>query len=65
MLITYPQQPVTMTLEEVWSGTLASYIDLKLFGCCAYAYVDNGKLETTSSMCVFLGYKYGVKGYKI
>ena len=29
---------------EVWSGTLADYLQLRVFGCTAYAHVDNGKL---------------------
>ncbi|KAG8479421.1 hypothetical protein CXB51_029920 [Gossypium anomalum] len=37
----------------------------KIFGCPAYAHVDNGKLEPKSIKCVFLGYKAGVKGYKL
>ncbi|KAG8485819.1 hypothetical protein CXB51_019218 [Gossypium anomalum] len=37
----------------------------KIFGCPAYAHVDNGKLEPRSIKCVFLGYKAGVKGYKL
>ena len=31
------------TLQTVWFGTPASYSDLKIFGCPAYAHVDNGK----------------------
>ncbi|KAG8475586.1 hypothetical protein CXB51_032459 [Gossypium anomalum] len=38
---------------------------LTIFGCLAYAHVDNGKLEPRSIKCVFLGYKAGVKGYKL
>ncbi|KAG8502376.1 hypothetical protein CXB51_000462 [Gossypium anomalum] len=52
-------------LQEVWSGNPANYSDLKIFGCPAYAHVDNGKLEPRSIKCVFLGYKAGVKGYKL
>ncbi|KAG8483701.1 hypothetical protein CXB51_023428 [Gossypium anomalum] len=37
----------------------------KIFGCPAYAHVNNGKLEPRSIKCVFLGYKAGVKGYKL
>ena len=33
------------TPQEVWSGSLATYSDLKFFGCPTYAHVDNGKLE--------------------
>ncbi|KAG8492366.1 hypothetical protein CXB51_009643 [Gossypium anomalum] len=50
------------TPQEVWSGNPANYSDLKIFGCLAYAHVDNGKLEPRSIKCVFLGYKAGVKG---
>ncbi|KAG8497424.1 hypothetical protein CXB51_008733 [Gossypium anomalum] len=53
------------TPQEVWSGNPANYSDLKIFGCPAYAHVDNGKLEPRSIKCVFLGYKTGVKGYKL
>ena len=39
---------------------------MKIFGCPTYAHVDNGKLEPRISMkCIFLGYKFGVKGYKL
>ena len=51
--------------QEVWSGSLATYSDLKIFGCPTYAHVDNGKLEPRSMKCIFLGYKSSVKGYKL
>ncbi|KAG8492474.1 hypothetical protein CXB51_009570 [Gossypium anomalum] len=53
------------TPQEVWSGNPANYSDLKIYGCPTYAHVDNGKLEPRSIKCVFLGYKAGVKGYKL
>ncbi|KAG8503399.1 hypothetical protein CXB51_001318 [Gossypium anomalum] len=53
------------TPQEVWPGNPANYSDLKIFGCPAYAHVDNGKLEPRSIKYVFLGYKAGVKGYKL
>ncbi|KAG8491200.1 hypothetical protein CXB51_014356 [Gossypium anomalum] len=53
------------TPQEVWSGNPANYSNLKIFGCHVYAHVDNGKLELRSIKCVFLGYKAGVKGYKL
>ncbi|KAG8481491.1 hypothetical protein CXB51_026341 [Gossypium anomalum] len=37
----------------------------EIFRCPAYAHVNNGKLEPRSIKCVFLGYKAGVKGYKL
>ncbi|KAG8478002.1 hypothetical protein CXB51_027809 [Gossypium anomalum] len=53
------------TLQEIWSGDPANYSDLKIFGYPAYAHVDNEKLESRSIKYVFLGYKAGVKGYKL
>ncbi|KAG8503337.1 hypothetical protein CXB51_001297 [Gossypium anomalum] len=53
------------TPQEVWSGNPANYSDLKTFGCPTYAHVDNEKLELRSIKCVFLGYKAGIKGYKL
>ncbi|KAG8492966.1 hypothetical protein CXB51_010297 [Gossypium anomalum] len=53
------------TPQEVWSGNPANYSNLKIFGCLAYSHVDNGKLESRSIKCVFLGYKAGIKGHKL
>ncbi|WVZ49078.1 LOW QUALITY PROTEIN: hypothetical protein U9M48_000459 [Paspalum notatum var. saurae] len=53
------------TPMEVWSGSLSDYSQLKVFGCTAYAHVDNGKLEPRAAKCIFLGYGSGVKGYKL
>ncbi|KAF3665269.1 Retrovirus-related Pol polyprotein from transposon TNT 1-94 [Capsicum annuum] len=53
------------TPQEVWSSTLDSYSDLRIFGCPAYADVDNEKLEPRSAKCLFMGYKPGVKSYKL
>ncbi|KAG8478680.1 hypothetical protein CXB51_028518 [Gossypium anomalum] len=53
------------TPQELWSGNPSNYSDLKIFGCPTYAHVDNEKLEPRSIKCVFLGYKAGVKGYKL
>jgi hypothetical protein len=49
----------------VWSGSPADYSKLRVFGCAAYAHVDNGKLETRAVKCIFLGYGLGVKAYKL
>ena len=49
------------TPQEVWSDSPPTYSDLKIFGCPAYAHVDNGKLESRSMKCIFLGYKSAVK----
>ncbi|RLM60992.1 retrotransposon protein, putative, Ty1-copia subclass [Panicum miliaceum] len=50
---------------EVWSSSPADYSQLRVFGCTAYAHVDNGKLEPRAIKCLFLGYGSGVKGYKL
>ncbi|KAF3643364.1 hypothetical protein FXO38_20633 [Capsicum annuum] len=42
------------TLEEVWSSTLTSYSDLRIFGCPAYTHVDNEKLELRFVKCLFM-----------
>jgi hypothetical protein len=53
------------TSNEVWSGTPGDYSQLRVFGCTAYAHVDNGKLEPRAVKCLFLGYGSGVKAYKL
>src|SRR5688572_29340307 len=50
---------------EVWSGKPANYSQLRVFGCTAYAHVDNGKLEPRAIKCLFLGYGSRVKGLKL
>ena len=50
---------------EVWSGSPANYSNLRVFGCTAYAHVDNGKLEPRVVKCIFLGYGSGVKAYRL
>jgi hypothetical protein len=50
---------------EVWSGMPADYSQLKVFGCTAYAHVDNEKLEPRAVKCLFLGYGSGIKGYTL
>jgi hypothetical protein len=53
------------TPMEVWSGSPSDYSQLKVFGCTAYAHVNNGKLEPKAAKYVFLGYSSGVQGYKL
>ena len=53
------------TPQEVWSGKPSDYSGLRIFGCPAYAHVDDGKLEPRAMKCIFLGYATGVKGYRL
>jgi len=56
------------TPQEVWTGELFDYSRLRIFGCKAYALVDEtqrSKLDSKSKECIFLGYDRTVKGYKL
>ncbi|KAK9179751.1 hypothetical protein WN943_028956 [Citrus x changshan-huyou] len=53
------------TPYEVWSGKLADYTKLRIFGCTVYAHIKQGKLEPRALKCAFLGYPSGTKGYKL
>ena len=52
------------TPDEIWPRKLANYLNLKVFGCIAYAHTKQGKLEPRAFKCAFLGYFEWVKGYK-
>jgi hypothetical protein len=49
----------------VWSGSPYDYSQLRVFGCTAYAHVDNGKFKPRAIKYVFLGYSSSVKAYKL
>jgi hypothetical protein len=51
--------------EEVWSGKPVDYSNLRIFGCPAYAHVNNGKVVPRAQKCTFVGYGSGVKGYRL
>jgi hypothetical protein len=56
------------TPHEVWSRTKPSLQHLRVFGCDAYVHVpkeNRSKLDKNDEKCIFIGYKDGVKGYKI
>ena len=53
------------TPEEVWSGHPPDYSSLKIFTCPIYAYVNQGKLEHRYIKCIFVGYAFGVKEYRL
>ncbi|KAE8738916.1 hypothetical protein FOCC_FOCC015594 [Frankliniella occidentalis] len=54
---------------ELWLDrklTKEDYENIKVFGCLAYAHVDDaGKFDDKGEKCVFLGYPDGVKGYRL
>uniref|UniRef100_A0A2N9JAK8 Uncharacterized protein n=1 Tax=Fagus sylvatica TaxID=28930 RepID=A0A2N9JAK8_FAGSY len=51
--------------RKVWSGTPVGYSNLRVFGCPAYAHVNDGKFERRANKCIFLGYASGVKGFRL
>ena len=54
--------------EEVWTGQEVDYSFMRIFGCLAYVHIsgeDRSKLDPKSKKCIFLGFKKGVKGYKL
>jgi hypothetical protein len=56
------------TPQEVWTGKEPSLTHLKFFGCDAYVHVPKenmSKLDKKAEKCIFIGYKDGLKGYKI
>ena len=56
------------TPHEVWTGKKPSLEHLRVFGCDAYVHVskeNRSKLDNKSEKCIFVGYKDGIKGYKL
>jgi hypothetical protein len=54
--------------HEVWSGKNPSLQHLRVLGSDAYVYVpkeNRSKLDKKAEKCIFIGYKDGVKGYKL
>jgi hypothetical protein len=56
------------TPHKVWTGKKPSLTHLKVFGCDAYVRVpkeNRSKLDKKDEKCIFIGYEYGLKGYKL
>jgi hypothetical protein len=56
------------TPHEVWTGKKPSVQHLRVFGCDSYVHIpkeNRSKLDKKAEKCIFIGYKDGVKGYKI
>jgi hypothetical protein len=56
------------TPQEVWTGKKSSLTHLKVFGCDAYVHVpkeNKSKLDKKDEKHICIGYKHGLKGYKL
>ena len=53
------------SLLEVWYNTPVNYSRLRVFGCLAYIHVNDEKLEPRARKLIFVGYRVGVKGYRV
>ncbi|KAH9685902.1 retrovirus-related pol polyprotein from transposon TNT 1-94-like protein [Citrus sinensis] len=54
------------TPMEMWSGKHAqNYYSLRIFKCPAYYHVKYGKLYPRAKKAIFVGFKGGVKGFKL
>uniref|UniRef100_A0A803N377 Reverse transcriptase Ty1/copia-type domain-containing protein n=1 Tax=Chenopodium quinoa TaxID=63459 RepID=A0A803N377_CHEQI len=51
--------------QEVWYGKPVDYSTLKVFGCPTFIHVNDGKLEPRAKKCIFIGYDFGFKGYRV
>jgi hypothetical protein len=59
---------VEKKLHEVWNSNKPSLEHIKVFGCDAYVHVpkeNKSKMDNKAKKCIFIGYKDGMKGYKI
>nr|GEY01838.1 hypothetical protein [Tanacetum cinerariifolium] len=51
--------------EILWSGNSVDYSNLRVFGCPVYVHLNEGKLVPSAVKCIFLGYSFRVKGYRV
>jgi hypothetical protein len=54
--------------QELCTSKKHSLTHIKVFGCDEYVYVpkeNKSKLYKKDEKCIFIGYKYGLKGYKL
>ena len=56
------------TPYEAWHGTKPFIAHLHIFGCLAYALVPQQhyrKLDDKDAKCIFVGYSFEIKGYRL
>ena len=54
--------------ELLYSQKKVDYSNFRVFGCLAFAFIlqaHRTKFHPRATMCVFLGYPTGIKGYKL
>ena len=59
---------VDKTPHEVWSSKKPSIAHLRVFGCDTFMHVPKekrSKMDNKAKKCIFVGYKDGIKGYKL
>jgi hypothetical protein len=59
---------VDKTPHEAWTSKKPSLVHLRVFGCDTYVHVlkeKRSKMDNKTKKCIFIGYKDGVKGYKL
>jgi hypothetical protein len=57
-----------MTPHHLWNSMKPSLTHLKVFDCDAYVHFpkeNKSKLDKKDEKCIFIVYKYGLKGYKL
>jgi len=56
------------TPHEVWTSKKPSLSHLRVYGCDAYVHVPKDKItkfDKKYERCIFIGYKDGLKSYKL
>jgi hypothetical protein len=54
--------------QEIWNVKKPSLEHVKVFSCDAYVYVrkeNRSNMDNKVEKCIFIGYKYGMKGYNL